>query len=232
SPLAVTLAVLLFAGAGTTLAFFPREAAPGDPAAPATEATQDRREEFERWFVSQPRLPLVIPNEGAKVLVVKFNDFQCPACSQSYLQYKSIFAKYDMEHPGAVKLVLKDFPLNPDCNPNLTQRLHSAACEAAVAVRLARQHGKGPQLEEWLYTHQPEMNPTSVKKAAAEVGGVPDFDAKFASTIALVKGDVALGTQLRVMSTPTFFINGVKVEGSLPAQYFEQAIAIELKRAQ
>ena len=44
---------------------------------------------------SQPRVPLVVPAEGAKVLVVKFNDFQCPACGQSYLQYKPIFAKYE-----------------------------------------------------------------------------------------------------------------------------------------
>jgi protein-disulfide isomerase len=46
-----------------------------------------------------------------------------------------------------------------------------------------------------------------------------------------VKGDVALGRQLEVKSTPTFFINGVKVEGALPPQYFDQAIAYELARA-
>jgi protein-disulfide isomerase len=42
---------------------------------------------------------------------------------------------------------------------------------------------------------------------------------------------VALGRQLQVKSTPTFFINGVKIEGALPPQYFDQAIALELKRA-
>src|SRR5580765_4021028 len=84
SPLALTVAVLFFAGAASTLAFFPREAssvaAAGDPATPATAApmpTQDQRSEFERWYVSQPRVPLIVPAEGAKVLVVKFNDFQC-----------------------------------------------------------------------------------------------------------------------------------------------------------
>src|SRR5580765_5734399 len=84
SPLALTVAVLFFAGAAWTLAFFPREAssvaAAGDPATPATAApmpTQDQRSEFERWYVSQPRVPLIVPAEGAKVLVVKFNDFQC-----------------------------------------------------------------------------------------------------------------------------------------------------------
>jgi protein-disulfide isomerase len=46
-----------------------------------------------------------------------------------------------------------------------------------------------------------------------------------------VKSDIALGKQLQVRSTPTFFINGVKIEGALPPQYFDQAIAFELKRA-
>ena len=40
-----------------------------------------------------------------------------------------------------------------------------------------------------------------------------------------------LGRQLGVKSTPTFFINGVKIEGALPPQYFDQAIAYELQRA-
>src|SRR5439155_1040647 len=115
--------------------------------------TQDQRSEFERWYASQPRVPLIVPAEGAKVLVVKFNDFQCPACGQSYLRYKPIFAKHEAEHPGAVKLVLKDYPLNRDCNDAIGQSIHSAACEAAVAVRLAQGHRKTEAMEQWRYTH-------------------------------------------------------------------------------
>jgi protein-disulfide isomerase len=235
SPLAIIVVVLFFAGAASTLAWFPREgvAAPGEqaPAATAPVPTQDQRSEFERWYASQPRVPLIVPPEGATVLVVKFNDFQCPACGQSYLQYKPIFAKYEAEHPGAVKLVLKDYPLNRDCNDALGQTIHPAACEAAVAVRLALAHHKTDAMEEWLYSHQPAMTPPSVRQAARDVGQITDFDAKYQSVLSLVKGDVALGRQLGIKSTPTFFINGVKVEGALPPQYFEQAIAYELQRA-
>jgi uncharacterized membrane protein len=235
SPLAIIVAVLFFAGAASTLAWFPREgvAAPGDQAsaAAAPVPTQDQRSEFERWYASQPRVPLIVPADGAKVLVVKFNDFQCPACGQSYLQYKPIFAKYEAEHPGAVKLVLKDYPLNRDCNDALGQTIHSAACEAAVAVRLAQAHNKTEAMEEWLYTHQPAMTPPSVRQAARDIGQITDFDAKYQSVLSLIKGDVALGRQLGVKSTPTFFINGVKVEGALPPQYFDQAIAYELQHA-
>jgi len=233
SPLAIAVAVLFFAGAATTVAFFPREAAPaaeGEPAPPAT-LTQDQAGELDRFMATAPRVPLIVPREGAKVLVVKFNDFQCPACGQSYLGYKPIFAKYEAERPGQVKVVLKDYPLNRDCNDALAQSIHSAACEAAVAVRLAGPHNKTEAMEEWLYTHQPEMTPPSVRQAARDIGQITDFDAKYQSTLSLVKGDVALGRQLGIKSTPTFFINGVKVEGALPPQYFDQAIAYELQHA-
>jgi uncharacterized membrane protein/protein-disulfide isomerase len=235
SPLAIIVALLLFAGAASALAFFPREGAvaSGEAAAatPTTAPTQAQVSEFERWYTSQLRVQLVVPTEGAKVLVVKFNDFQCPACGQSYLQYKPIFAKYEAEHPGAVRLVLKDYPLNKDCNDNMTQTLHPAACDAAVAVRLAQGHSKTEAMEEWLYTHQPAMTPPGVRQAARDLGQIGDFDARYAATIAMVRSDIALGRQLGIKSTPTFFINGVKIEGALPPQYFDQAIAYELQHA-
>ena len=231
SPLAIALVVLFFAGAATTVAFFPREGVTASGEAVAPTPTQDQRSEFLRWYSSQPRVPLVVSAEGAKVVIVKFNDFECPACGQSYLQYKPIFAKYDADHPGAVKLVLKDYPLNPACNDNLQQVVHRSACEAAVAVRLAQAHNRAEAMQEWLYTHQPTMTPPSVRQAAKEIGNVNDFDEKFASTVALVKNDANLGRQLNVRSTPTFFINGVKIEGALPPQYFDQAIEYELSRA-
>lgn len=241
SPVALVLALLWAGGAATTLAFFPREAAPvaapnlsaGAAAAAAAvpQATQDQRSELERFLASAPRVPLVVPNDGAKVLVVKFADFQCPACGQAYQAYKPIFAKYAASHPGQVKLVHKDYPLNPNCNTAVRSMLHGGACDAAVAVRLARAKNRGDQLEEWLYTHQPEMTPETVRKAALEIGQVTDFDAKYQATLDLVKGDIAMGNQLKVTQTPTFFINGIKIDGAWAPQFFDQAIAYELAHA-
>ena len=226
SPLAILLAVLFVGAAGSTLAFFPRE---GGTATLAP--TQDQRSDLERFLATAPRIPLVIPAEGAKVLVVKFNDYQCPACGQSYLSYKPILAKYEVTHPGAVRVVLKDYPLNSACNVNVGTVLHPAACDAAVAVRLARLRNRAEAMEEWLFTHQPSMTPASVRQAARDIGQVNDFDAKYASTLEQVKGDIGLGKQLDVHSTPTFFINGVKVDGAWAPQFFDQAVAYELQHA-
>ena len=233
-PLALALVALFVAGAGPTVALFPREvvSAAGIPeaAAPVTP-TETQRSEFERWYVSQPRVPLIVPSDGAKVLIVKFNDYQCPACAQTFLAYKPILAKCDAEHPGAVKLVLKDYPLNRDCNDNIGQTLHPAACDAAVAVRLARRHDRGDAMESWFFTHQPEMTPPAVRQAARDVGQVTDFDAQYGSALSLVKSDVGLGRTLGVRGTPTFFINGVRIDSVLAPQYFDEAISYELQHA-
>ncbi len=130
-----------------------------------------------------------------------------------------------------MRLVLKDYPLDFRCNNTMTQTVHPAACEAAVAVRLAGEHGRAEAMEDWFYTHQPSMTPEVVKEQAKAVGETPDFDAKYDATLDKVKRDIALGRQLGISATPTFFINGVKVEGALPPQYFDQALAYELERA-
>jgi uncharacterized membrane protein/protein-disulfide isomerase len=234
SPLALVLAVLWLGGAASTLAFFPRETTSVATAAagtPVTEPTQDQRSELERFMASAPRVPLIVPNEGAKVLIVKFADYQCPACGQAYLAYKPILAKYAASHPGQVKMVMKDYPLNPNCNPAVRTMLHGAACDAAVAMRLATAKGRGAELEDWLYTHQQGMTPETVRQAAKDIGQVTDFDAKFPQTIELVKGDIAMGEQLKVNQTPTFFINGIKIDGAWAPQFFDQAIAYELAHA-
>jgi Na+:H+ antiporter, NhaA family len=200
-------------------------------ALPVQSQTGRSAADFMRFFTAQPRVPLIISNDGAKVLVVKFNDFQCPPCAETHLQYKSLFAKYEAQRKGSVKLVKKDFPLNRDCNEAIQRTLHPSACDAAVAVRLAQRKNRAEALEDYFYTHQAEMTPAMIRQAARDIGQVTDFEAKYQSTLVLVKGDVALARQLGIRSTPTFFVNGVKLEGGLPPELFDQAIQYELSRS-
>ncbi|HEY3381652.1 MAG TPA: vitamin K epoxide reductase family protein [Vicinamibacterales bacterium] len=234
---AVLLVVLLFsAGAVSALAFFPREEAlkalgARQVAQQAQQpATADQRSEFERYYESLPRTTIPVPSDGAAVVIVKFTDMQCPSCGQSFFANRPILSKYQSQYPGAVKYVVKDYPLQPDCNSNVPRPIHSAACEAAAAVRMARAGSKGDVLEEWFYSHQPQMSPASVREAAVAVGGVQDFDQQYPRVVEQIKADVGLGRLLNVRSTPTFFINGVKIEAPTP-QMFDMAIALELKKA-
>jgi uncharacterized membrane protein/protein-disulfide isomerase len=202
----------------------------GEPAAQVAPApSPEQMTAFEAYLAKQPRVAVVAPSDGAAVVILKFNDYQCPGCGQTYRDYKPILAKWAKQAPGKVKFTAKDFPLERECNQFVGQDLHPGACEAAVAVRLAREKGKAEAMEDWLYANQPAMNPDTVKKAAATVGGVTDFDARYAATLALVKADIAQAAQLKVGGTPTFFVNGIQLPG-LRAEFFDAAIAWELKR--
>jgi len=238
TPRALTATVVFVAAAAAAIVVFPEqrvtaaanpvehEQAPAAPAAVSAAQIQ----QLEVWLAQQPRVTVMAPSDGAAVVILKFNDYQCPGCGQTYRDYKPVLAKWAKQAPGKVKFITKDYPLERQCNQFIGQDLHAGACEAAVAVRLAREKGKAEAMEEWLYSNQAAMvNPESVKKAAASIGGVTDFDARFAGTLELVKADVAQGSQLKIGGTPTFFLNGIQLPG-LRGEFFDAAIAWELRR--
>jgi uncharacterized membrane protein/predicted DsbA family dithiol-disulfide isomerase len=232
SPLAVAVAVAFVAASAFGVIAFPREHAVPDTATLLGEAAGEERAAFQQWYEAQRRLPPPVPADGARVLIVKFNDYQCPACAQTYRDYQAVLARFTSAQPGAVRMVTLDFPLESECNAGVTSTLHEGACEAAVAVRLAREHGRAAALEEHLYTNQPAMTPAQVRTWAREIGEVTDFEARYEATLAAVRADVARGLELGVRSTPTFLINGTVVEGGLPPHLLEQAIQYELSRAE
>jgi len=240
TPLALLIVLLFFAGAVGAVASFPhpQSAAAMAPAAarsgsgqaaPVQALTQDQRSEFERWWDLQPRVPLPYANDGAKVLVVKFNDYQCPSCRQAAYLFEPILAGYK---PSDVKYLVKNFPLNPECNPGVSSMVHPAACDAAAATIVAKRKGSFDTLAAWLFAHQEELSPSTVRRAAKEIGGIDNFEAQYAGAIDEVKKDAAEGASLKIGWTPTFYINGKQIPRSgLPPQQFQAAIDLELKNA-
>jgi protein-disulfide isomerase len=219
------------AGGSLPVAPVAPQAGAAAPPQRATPAGAAERSEFERWYEALPRVTLPVPSDGAAVVIVKFSDLQCPACSETYVGYRPILAKYQARFPGAIKFITKDYPLQPECNSHVMRPLHSAACDAAVAVRLAAKTGKHDALEEWFYTHQALMSPATVREVASSVGGVSNFDGQYAAALAQVKADIGLGGLLGIRSTPTFFINGVRITDVMTPQTFDLAVAYELRKA-
>ena len=238
SPLGLAVTVALVAGVFSLLNVFPREvhaAAPSaaraasSPQALQTPGLNDQQMlQFVQWYEAQPRVSVPIDAEGAKVLVVKFNDYQCPPCRQSYMDYKPVIEKY--KGTGQLKFVLKHFPLEHECNAAVQNDLHPASCEAAAAVVMAQSKGTADKLEEWFFANQASLSPDRVKEAAAQVAGVTDFAAQYDRALTLVRTDAGLGALLGAKSTPTFVINGRVISGALPLPYFEAAIERELTR--
>ncbi len=237
SPAGVALVVVwLLASAGLVLAF-PREqavnasqSAAAAPAVPVETLAPDQLAELHAWMDRQPRTPDVQPTGSVKVLLIKFNDYQCPSCRQAWILYKDIIAKYEAAYPGVFKYENRDFPLETECGAGGP---HNAACEAAVAVRLAKEKNLDKQLEATLFERQSmAMTRDDVKAALREVTNISDseFDSRYSQVLEAVKADVQLGQKVGVSGTPTFFLNGIKLGGFRPVA-FDAVIAYELKKA-
>jgi uncharacterized membrane protein/protein-disulfide isomerase len=231
SPTLAVVALLFVAGSVSLVAFFPRAeeqtvTTAGEVYTPPTETIDpDQLAEFNKWVDSQPHVNVPVPANGAQVTIVEFLDYQCPSCRQAYMEYKGIVAKY--QNNPKVRFVTMDFPLDSECN---TAGIHPAACEAAAAVRMAKARGKGAEMQEYFFSNQEKMTPTWVKDSVRSVANVTDFDAEYPKVLDQVKADAALGRQLDVQGTPTFFVNGIKVNALRPV-FFEALIEHELKKA-
>ena len=232
SPLAIAVVIALVAGAVSLVAFFPRESQVGQTAAATGTAGQGQTPpDLEAQWKAAPREDIGVPSDGAKVLIVKFNDYQCPGCAQAHAMYNPVIKDMQQKHPGQIKSITMDYPLEPECNFNVGREIHAAACEAAAAVRMARPLGKAEEVETWLYNNQGAMTPDSVRAALTRITGITDFNARYPEIIKDVQRDVASGGANRVNSTPTYFINGVRIGGQLiPAEWFRKAIELELQK--
>jgi uncharacterized membrane protein/protein-disulfide isomerase len=238
TPAALTTALAFVAAAVVAVVLFPGDSisassgpstttAAAQAVPPAAPPPQSQIQQLEQYLAAQPRVPIIVGGTGASVTIIKFNDYQCPPCGQTFREYKPILAKLQQQHPGKIAFVTRDFPLDPECNS--LGGGHQAACEAAAAVRLAREKGKADAMEDWLFANQPSLTPDVVKKGVATVAGVTDFDARYPKTLELVRGDIGQGLQLGVKGTPTFFMNGLQMP-NLRGEFFEAAVQWELRR--
>jgi vitamin-K-epoxide reductase (warfarin-sensitive) len=223
--------VLMFPASSTAGPARTSAAPPTLDGQPVAKAPQDVKVQFEEWWNAQPRIETGVALNGAKVVIVKFSDFQCPGCKQTYQMYLPILEKYTATPD--VRYVMKDFPLHTSCNVAVQTQMHPVACEAAVAHRAAEAAGKGPEMEKWIFDNQATLTIASISEAAKNIAGVTDLRQETTKRLAAIKKDTADGGALKIGSTPTYFINGVMLPTQqwLNPEFFELAIQIELKRA-
>ena len=236
SPISLLIAVAVIGASAAAIFYFPREssAPAGTAIAQATipPISAEERTRLEAWWNMQPREELPLPmSKGARVQIIKFSDYQCPGCKQAHDQLKPVLAKYDK---GVVEFVMKHYPLEAECNPNVPNGNHFAACEAAAAYVMARGTGFQQKLDDWLFENQRTLTKEVVRQAAKDQAGITDFDARYAQALQEVKTDASLGGLLKVTHTPTIYLNGKMIAGRgnglPPAQYIDALVDIELKK--
>ena len=246
-PPLLLVALIYLVGSATVMAFFPKETLVSSGSATSSAAAQAPvAKSLEAMFTDawwkMPRVDVGVPRDGAKVLVVKFIDWQCPSCRAAHYAYKPIFEKFAKSHPGQVKQVIRDFPLTPKCNYAVQQVIHQAACEAAVGARMMRDKGREDEFVDWIFT-VPDQQRVTASEFRAKVTSLlglseAEFDKQYTTRIEAVKRDIADGVALKVGSTPTYYVNGVIAQGPnargqltwLPAELFELALRLELEK--
>ncbi len=192
---------------------------------------------YVRWTVArQPVHPELLdpgrPCAGdprAPNLVVVFSDFRCPACRRAL----ALLADVIHDHPGALRVDYRHYPLDRSCNPDLPRTMHTGSCRAAEAAEAARLAGSLEQYERLraaLYEHQDELEMPEFPRWAAAVG----LDATaFARAMdsdrvrAQVKADIALARRVGVENVPVLFLNGRRLPPIMTAQTWEALLAAQ-----
>ena len=239
SQTATTLTVTWLAASIALVVLFPRQEAFGSETPSVVDAipepefeplTADQAAEWNKYLDSQTPLsePALLPSGSMKVRFIKFNDYQCPSCRQTYGLYRGVIAKYEKEYPGVFVFETRDLPLEPECG---LASNHTMACEAAAAVRMARAKDKAPEMEAWLFDNQSwQMTRDDVKRGLREVAQITDFDEQYPKILPAIREDVQLGNKLGVQGTPTFYLNGVKLANIQP-RYLDAAIQYFLRKS-
>jgi protein-disulfide isomerase len=174
-------------------------------------------------------------NKDAKVVVVNFDDFQCPYCSR---MHQTLFPELLKEYGDRVEFVYKDFPLI-DIHPWATHAAVDANC-------LAAQNSDAYwDFADHIHASQRDVNAEKGRDAqfaaldhlTLEQGQKHNLDqAKLQSCVKAqnedaIKKSMHEAEDVGVNATPTLFVNGQEMDGALPASEMRAALDHALEQA-
>lgn len=185
-------------------------------------------ERIARWDISADPASLVPAgnrpvrgNPDAKVVLVNFDDLECPYCAKLHSE---LFPDTLDHYKGLIKIVYRDMPL---------VELHPWAMHAAVNANcLADQSGDAYwSYVDYVHTHGEDItgpdrdvkaSAAMLDKIALQQGQTSKLDAaKLSACITKqdesgIREEMKLADQLQIQSTPTIYVNGEAIEGALP----------------
>ena len=158
-------------------------------------------------------------NPHAPIELVEYGDYECPHCGHAYPIIKNI-----QKRMGAkLKFVFRNFPLT---------EIHPEAFNAALATEAAALQNKFWEMHDLLYQNQQQWSSASdpspiFNQYATQLGlNAAQFKSDYGSSKVndLINADMAEGTKLGIQGTPTFFIDGKKVEVTNSISSFEKVL--------
>ena len=226
APLALAGAILLSGRPQGTGTVAPVELAPGDPPLPSAEET---RAGFEAALTAgAPGYDRGATR--AAVTVVEFADFGCRYCASFVAE---AYPRLAAEFIETGKVRWKYVPFVLGMFPNGEQAARAAECAAEQGIgAFGRMHDRlYAGREEW----ESGAEPDDVFRPYALAAGLNP--ARFASCYASgrpaerLRQSNDLADRLAVRSTPTFFVNGYRIEGALPIEQFRALLRDALRQS-
>ncbi len=152
----------------------------------------------------------VAGSTDGKIILVEYGDYQCPGCGGAYVNFKSLSETYAND----VTFIFRNLPLTS---------IHPNARAAAGAAEAAGLQGKFWEMHDILYENQNEWSNLDASKRATIFENYATSlgldTEKYTTDIAgtavnqKIQFDQALFKTLGMdPSTPTFFLNGEKVD--------------------
>lgn len=170
--------------------------------------------------------PHMLGSPTATVTLEEFADFQCPTCASVHTIMKQVTTSYG----NRIKFIFRHYPLPQ----------HNKAYEAATAAEAAGLQGKFWDMQNALFTNQPNWVASSDhRKLFADYAGQFGLDVeKFQNDIlgiaakSRVDADMQRGRSLRVNSTPSVYVNGALIPyEQMTADGLRRIIDAELQKA-
>jgi protein-disulfide isomerase len=138
----------------------------------------------------------------APVTLVEYGDYECPHCGRAY----PIVKRLQRAMGDRLRFVFRNFPL---------AEIHPHASAAAAAAEAAARQDRFWPMHDWIFEHQSQLDDGSLVAAAERLGlDVERFvtDADSAAVAGRIDADVDGGARSGVNGTPTFFVNGLRVD--------------------
>ena len=174
-------------------------------------------------------------SKDAKVVVVNFDDFECPFCSR---MHQTLFPELLKEYGDRVEFVYKDYPLT---------EIHPWATHAAVDANcLAAQNNDAYwDFADHIHANQREINSEKARDAqfaaldrlTLEQGQKHNLDQSKLQACVKAQNEDAVKSSMHeaegvgVTATPTLFVNGQEMDGALPISEMRAALDRALEQA-
>ncbi len=168
-------------------------------------------------------------NENAKVKLIEYSDFQCPACRAFSVVFPEVYTYINDKYgEGSLSLTYKYFPLTS---------IHRNAIISAQSAEAARLQNKFWDLEKVLFEKQDEWGEaldakSKIENYAKDLGldidkFIKDRDSQ--DVVNTINNSLAEAVKLGLNHTPTVFMNGIEMQNlELSPNYIKKVIEEKL----